>query len=456
MQTIETNNPPHPQKHPTTNIPPLRFPGFVGEWVEKKLGQVTSKIGSGKTPKGGDKVYQNEGIPFIRSQNVIDDNLVLDDTHIPDEVHYEMRGSKVLSNDILLNITGGSIGRSCVVPSNFLEGNVNQHVCIIRLLSFDSKFLQSILSSHKGQKLIFQGQTGSGREGLNFQSIRGFKIHFPTLPEQKKIATFLTAVDRRIQLLTQKKAKLEQYKKGVMQGLFAAPQPSGLGGEGLADDRVTANQNPEIHPSKKSKSRQLRFKDENGDDFPDWEERKLGEVATNVSYGIASAATAYDGINKYLRITDIDENSNKFFPNPLSSPTGKINKRYYLKTNDIVFARTGASVGKSYLYNEKDGNLVYAGFLIKFSIKKADARFVFYYTQTYEYKKWTAVMSQRSGQPGINAEEYKSLPFNFPSLPEQKKIATFLSSIDAKIEKVGVQIEKMQAWKKGLLQQMFV
>src|SRR5690554_679255 len=114
-------------------IPELRFSEFKDKWVEKRLGSLSSKIGSGKTPRGGDKVYQTEGIPFIRSQNVFDNGLYLDETHIPEEVHKEMKGSKVLPNDILLNITGGSIGRSCVVPEYLKEGNVNQHVSIIRL-----------------------------------------------------------------------------------------------------------------------------------------------------------------------------------------------------------------------------------------------------------------------------------------------------------------------------------
>src|SRR5690606_16543894 len=124
--------------------------------------------------------------------------------------------------DVLLNITGASIGRSCLVPKNFKVGNVNQHVCIIRLKrEYDPKFIQVFLSSEKGQRLIDQGQTGSGREGLNFQSIRLFKSKFPSLPEQQKIASFLSAVDKKIQQLTRKKELLETYKKGVMQQLFS-------------------------------------------------------------------------------------------------------------------------------------------------------------------------------------------------------------------------------------------
>ncbi|MGY6559263.1 MAG: restriction endonuclease subunit S [Nitritalea sp.] len=236
-----------------TKTPNMRFKDFSEPWVPKKLGNICSKIGSGKTPRGGDTVYADEGVPFIRSQNVLDSTLHLDGVCITVETHEEMSGSKVCPGDVLLNITGGSIGRSCVVPADFVVGNVNQHVCIIRPEKDNSNFLQAHLASHRGQKLIFQGQTGSGREGLNFETIRGFKISFPSLPEQQKIASFLSSVDERIELMERKKEKLEAYKKGVMQQIF----PSS--GSGQAP--------------------QIRFKQDDGSAFPDWEEKRLGEVA---------------------------------------------------------------------------------------------------------------------------------------------------------------------------------
>src|SRR5690606_2982470 len=118
-----------------------------------------------------------------------------------------MKNSIVFPNDILLNITGASLGRSCVVPNDFEIGNVNQHVCIIRLnKSFLPRFIQPIFSSNKGQAIFQSLQTGSGREGLNFESIKGIKISMPSIQEQKKIAEFLSALDSKIQ--TQKKTLL--------------------------------------------------------------------------------------------------------------------------------------------------------------------------------------------------------------------------------------------------------
>ena len=195
----------------------------------------------------------------------------------------------------------------------------------------------------------------------------------------------------------------------------------------------------------------LRFKEFSGE----WEEKTLGEVSCKVLYGIGSAAIAYDGVNKYLRITDIDESSRTFIPNPLTSPEGEIEEKYKLVKNDIVFARTGASTGKSYLYNEKDGNLIYAGFLIKFHINKANSYFVYANTFKEYYNKWVKVMSVRSGQPGINAEEYKTLPLLLPSKPEQEKIASFLTSVDTKIELLVRKEELLQQYKKGVMQKIF-
>ncbi len=195
----------------------------------------------------------------------------------------------------------------------------------------------------------------------------------------------------------------------------------------------------------------LRFCEFSGE----WEERKLGEITNKVMYGMNSSAIAFDGENKYLRITDIDETSRTFLPNPLTSPDGEIEEKYKLKDGDIVFTRTGASVGKSYLYKIKDGNLLFAGFLIKFSIIKGDPYFIFSQTLKTSYDKWVQKMSMRSGQPGLNAEEYKELSIIFPSILEQQKIASFLSSVDTKIEQLTKKKTLLEEYKKGVMQKIF-
>lgn len=200
-----------------------------------------------------------------------------------------------------------------------------------------------------------------------------------------------------------------------------------------------------------SKVPKLRFKEFSGE----WGKKKFGEIANKIMYGIASSAIVYDGKNKYLRITDIEESSRTFVPNPLTSPDGIIEDKYKLVDGDIVFTRTGASVGKSYLYNSEDGNLIFAGFLIKAHIEKANLYFIFTLTFRENYNRWVQTMSMRSGQPGLNAEEYKLFSFNLPSLVEQQKIASFLSTVDTKINQLTRKKELLEQYKKGMMQKIF-
>ncbi|MDD4404054.1 MAG: restriction endonuclease subunit S [Parabacteroides sp.] len=195
----------------------------------------------------------------------------------------------------------------------------------------------------------------------------------------------------------------------------------------------------------------LRFPEFTGE----WEEKKLGEITEKIIYGMNAAATSYDGQNKYLRITDIDESSRSFTPKPLTSPDGLIEDKYRLSEGDLVFARTGASVGKSYLYNKSDGNLYFAGFLIRFTILNENPYFIYAQTLKESFNKWVQLMSMRSGQPGINAEEYKTLPIFLPSFPEQTKIASFLTAVDEKLTQLKKKKTLLEQYKKGIMQKLF-
>lgn len=199
----------------------------------------------------------------------------------------------------------------------------------------------------------------------------------------------------------------------------------------------------------------LRFKKDDGSDFPDWEEKKLGDVCDTLTYGMNAAAVKFDGENKYIRITDIDDESHCYKNDELVSPDGELDNKYLVCENDILLARTGASVGKSYLYNKEDGKLYYAGFLIKAHVKSENSKFIFFQTLTERYDKWVKITSMRSGQPGINANEYSDFTMNVPSLPEQQKIADFLSTIDTIIEKQRAMISAWEERKKGVMQKLF-
>lgn len=200
----------------------------------------------------------------------------------------------------------------------------------------------------------------------------------------------------------------------------------------------------------------LRFKADDGSDFSGWEEKTLGELCSPLTYGMNAAATKFDGENRYIRITDIDDETHALLPNDIVSPSGELDDKYLVKKGDILLARTGASTGKSFLYHPKDGKLFYAGFLIKAHVlPSSDDYFIYSQTLTDRYWKWVKTASMRSGQPGINANEYASYSFAVPSLPEQRKIADFLSAVDAVIAAQQAEVDAWEQRKKGVMQKLF-
>ena len=182
------------------NSPSLRFPEFTGEWEKCKLGTLATKVGSGSTPKGGDAVYTSIGHYFVRSQNVGMGFLMLDNiAHINDDIHQKHKATEIYENDVLLNITGASIGRTAVATKELEGGNVNQHVCIIRTNSkVNPKFLCDYIQTQRIQNHIKSLQTGGSREGLNFEQIRSFPISLPSINEQNKLTCLLDKINERI------------------------------------------------------------------------------------------------------------------------------------------------------------------------------------------------------------------------------------------------------------------
>jgi type I restriction enzyme, S subunit len=210
--------------------PRLRFPEFqaAGEWGGGDLGSKTIKVGSGITPNGGDKNYKQSGRPFVRSQNVGWGELILNDVaFVDEETHSSFSSTEIQVRDVLLNITGASIGRSAVADARIAGGNVNQHVCIIRVKAAELNhfYLNQYLISPEGQKQIDSFQAGGNRQGLNFAQIRSFTIPLPPkVLEQQRVADCLTSLDDLIAAQTQKLNALKTHKKGLMQQLFPSPQ----------------------------------------------------------------------------------------------------------------------------------------------------------------------------------------------------------------------------------------
>lgn len=195
------------------------------EWNIKSINELSEYIGSGITPTGGQSVYLNEGIKFMRSQNVHFQKLLLNDiAYIDIKTHNKMKRSEIFPNDVLLNITGASIGRCCVVPENFGLANVNQHVCAIRLRTnknLISEFLSYFISTQKGQNQINILNAGSNRQGLNYEQLRAIKVIWPSQEEIERIVLIFIKANDTVTEEEIYKKKLVSLKQGLMNDLLS-------------------------------------------------------------------------------------------------------------------------------------------------------------------------------------------------------------------------------------------
>ena len=396
------------------NVPKLRFKGYNDEWKHVKIGEIYKERSErGNTDAELLSVTMNDGVKRridIEGKDISsEDKSNYKSVYIGDMVYNSMRmwqGANGISNyDGIVSPAYTVMFPKTKLCNNFI-GYLFKYEPLIFLF-----------------RRYSQGLT-SDTWNLKYPQIKQLSISIPSLLEQEKIASFLTLIDKKIEKQKELVELLKKYKRGLLSAIF---------------------------------SQKLRFKDDNGNNYPAWEEKSLGEVTGNISYGLNAASKDYDGENKYIRITDIDETTGKYNNLDIVSPDCVLSDDYKLKINDLLFARTGASTGKTYLYNENDGKIYFAGFLIKFSIKNEYcSNFIFYITQTFNYKKWVSIMSARSGQPGINAKEYSNYKFSCPVYDEQVKIANIISKLDNIIEKENILLDSYNDYKKGLLQKMFI
>ncbi|MCE5044816.1 restriction endonuclease subunit S [Staphylococcus epidermidis] len=389
------------------NVPELRFPEFEYEWVQKKIDNLTTKIGSGKTPKGGSANYLSEGIPFFRSQNIQNGYLNLNDlVYIDSEIDESMKNSKSYFGDILLNITGASIGRSAINTLSKTHININQHVCIIRLKKeFSFNFLGQFLLSPQGQKKIFKAQSGGSREGLNFKEIGSIKVNIPkNFNEQEKIGVFFSKLDRQIELEEKKLELLEQQKRGYMQKLF---------------------------------SQDLRFKDENENDYPDWEETTLKNITNYISSKKSS--------NQY-------NESNNSEGYPVYDAIQEIGKdlQYDMKEPYISILKDGAGVGRLNLRAGKSSVIGTMGYI---QANNVDIQFLYYRMKLLNFRKFII----GSTIPHLYYKDYSKEKILIPtSNDEQKKIGHFILNKDKLINNKTLKLDYLKQRKQGLLQKMFI
>jgi type I restriction enzyme S subunit len=322
-----------------------------------------------------------------------------------------------------------------------IEGAYN--VALIKVLpkSFIIRdYLYYFLKSEKLFELMeLLSQRSSGQTGIELPSLKSYPIPLPTKKEQSAIANALSDVDALLSELEKLIAKKQAIKTATMQQLLT-------GRTRLPQFALREKGSPKGYKQS-----------ELGEIPEDWKVRPLGSLLKETpKYGINAAAVPLAGLLPvYIRITDISENG-CFKPTEKVGINHPLSHLYKLNEGDILLARTGASVGKSYLYNERDGELIYAGFLIKVSPDKnrLTPKYLSQYLKTERYWSWVTVNSMRSGQPGINGQEYARLPIACPMIKEQIAIAIILSDMDSEIQALEQRLSKTRQIKQGMMQEL--
>ena len=401
--------------------PKLRFKGFADDWEQRKFSDLYEKIS-----EKNDLSYSLNKIISVANMYYKSDAKVSNEEYLKTynifrygEIAFEGNKSKDFAYGRFVENTIG-------------DGIISHVFEVFRpIIKYDIYFWKYYINYEPIMGKVLSRCTKKTTMMTNLVAKDFLKetVLVPTLAEQKQIGTLLNTLDKFITLHQRKLEKLKLTKKALLQKLF---------------------------PKNGSQFPEIRFKG-----FTDaWEQRKLGECMNSFAYGLNAAAKNYDGMHKYIRITDIDDETHNFIQSNLTSPDIDFNmdiSDYKLNVGDIVFARTGASVGKTYLYNPNDGDLYYAGFLIRGKVKEdCDAGFIYQNTLTKDYDSFIKITSQRSGQPGVNSKEYATFRLDIPCKDEQEKISKVLNSLDELFTLHQRKLNRLISIKKGLLQQLFV
>ncbi len=469
-------------------------------WRIVRMGWLAAKLGAGSTPLGGKSVYQDEGVPFLRSQNVHDDGLRLDDVAlIPHAIHERMSGTHVQRNDILLNITGASIGRCALVPDNFKEGNVSQHVAIIRL--FDPtlrEFIHLSLRSPFFQKVIDDVQVGVSREGLSMQGLKKFPMLIPPLPEQHRIVAKVDELMALCDRLEAAQQRREQHRThltaATWQGLVSETEPETTQfalaqlpalttrKEQIAALRQTildlavrgrlVKQDERDEPAevllKRMAAERVKlveareFKrtqpllsvgpDERPFEIPaGWSWTRLGVIGDWGSGSTPSRGKAeyYGGaytwlksgeLNDVIGLTGSDERVSDI---ALKECSFRLNRK-----DDVLIAMYGATIGKLAILGEDAvtnqavcGCTVLSGIVNKYLFLQLLAMRSAFHSQ-----------SEGGAQPNISKEKIVNTPFPLPPLPEQHRIVAKVDELMALCDRLEAALEKREATKAKLLE----
>ena len=394
-------------------VPALRFDEFEGDWEKKKLGEVSNFLDGRRKPiKSGDRAKMQGEYPYYGASGIIDyvNNYIFDE----ELILLGEDGENIVSRNSPLAFR---VSGKCWI-------NNHAHV-IVPKEGIDIDFLTHNLE--RINYLIYN--TGTAQPKLNQEVCRSIPSYFASYPEQQKIASFLSSVDEKIQQLTKKKELLEQYKIGVMQQLFSG---------------------------------QLRFKDENGNPYPDWEEKRLGEIGKTFN-GLTGKTKEDFGEGKpYIQYMQIFRGS-KINPNEFGFVKLNENEKQSRAQFGDAFFTTSSEIPKeigtaSVLLDEIE-ELYLNSFCFGYrpdNLELIVPQFLQFLLRSEVFRRKIIPLAQGSTRYNMSKIELMKLKIDIPHNEEQQKIATYLSRIDTKIESVNNQITQTQTFKKGLLQQLFI
>ncbi|MDN4054680.1 restriction endonuclease subunit S [Massilia sp. YIM B02763] len=402
-------------------------PDYPAEWriltIQDAAANTSNAIVGG--PFGSDLVsadYVANGVPVIRGQNMSGKFVDGEFAFVSQKKAKALVANLARSGDLIFT-QRGTLGQVAIVPHAPYESYVvsqSQMKLTLDRMRHEPTYVYHYFNSNVGQKQIGLSAIQTGVPHTNLGILRGYTFPAPPVEEQRAIATALCEVDALIAGLERLIAKKRDIKQAAMQQLLTG---------------------------------QTRLPGFSGT----WKLKRLGDcLVSHPDYGINSAAVEYsDRLPTYLRITDITEDG-CFNPTPRVSVNSAASDQYLLSDGDVVFARTGASVGKSYRYRLTDGPLVFAGFLIRVRPDSAslNPKYLAAYATSEAYWNWVTYVSMRSGQPGINGNQLAQMPIELPPVAEQAAIEAVLSDMDAELATLDARLAKTQTLKQGMMQEL--
>lgn len=410
------------------------------QWV--RLGDITAKITSGSTPTGGKKsdAYVDKGFCFFREQNIYNDGIHSEGmVYVTEQLLNTRENSTVIAKDILLNITGGSIGRCAIVPDDFSKGSINQHILIIRMVEDETRFFTHlVLCSPYAQNHIKSKAVGD-KDGFSGGRCKYMPVPLPSLPVQKRIVSIIhsafSVLDTIDTLQSQYQDNLATLKSKIIDAGIQGKLTEQLPEDGNAEELYQQIQREKLALEKAGKIKKSKplppiSEEEKPFEIPDnWKWVRWGALSEQIQYGyIASAKDS--GRIKMVRISDIQDNKVIWGNVPYCDIDDANIDAYLLHDNDILFARTGGTVGKSYLVENITEKAVFAGYLIRSSYSdKLDAKYIKIFMNSNLYWKQLQNGTTATAQPNCNGQTLSKMVLPLPPLGEQKRIVAKLEEL---------------------------